>query len=110
MSHFVVYALTRNVGIDIVPPVPLRRLQSRHSRRDIPLSLSPSEFLISRNSYKPSCYRAGEPSAYYFGNGIFRPAREAHVERKIARPHPVPFYLRLILSQIRLGGVTFIIF
>lgn len=61
MSHFAVYALTRNVGIDIVPPAAASHypdLQSSvlaHSpTRDIPLypALSPSEFLISPNSYR----------------------------------------------------------
>lgn len=81
MSHFAVYALTRNVGIDIVPPAPLAPgLQSRHSRRNIPPSPPPS-----RISDFAKFLRAGRVIAprwnakrVYFGDGIFRPA---HVER-----------------------------
>lgn len=98
MSHFAVYALTRNVGIDIVPLPPLRPdLQSRHSRRDIPLLSPPSEFLISRNSYKPAVLSRRRASRaapecrarIFWQRYILCPAPGAHVERKITRPRPV---------------------
>lgn len=68
MSHFAVYALTRNVGIDIVPPAPLSpRVHSPGIPGAIFLPLPhPREFLISRNSYEPVALsrRVGMPSAY----------------------------------------------
>lgn len=80
MSHFAVYALTRNVGIDIVPPAPLcTRLQSRHSRREYSSPL-PAErisdfakFLQAGRVIAPPELREPRRNAerVYFGNGIF---------------------------------------
>lgn len=99
MSHFAVYALTRNVGIDIVPPAPLcPDCSPGIPGANIPPLYPPSEFLISRNSYKPAvlsrrrCFasRAGMPSAYILATVYsLSCSGRAHVERKIARPHPV---------------------
>lgn len=62
MSHFAVYALTRNVGIDIVPPARLcPRLQSRHSRRDTPLPLPAGRISdFAKFLQAGRCYRAAE--------------------------------------------------
>lgn len=117
MSHFAVYALTRDVGIDIVPPAPPVPLPpSRDCSPGIPGAIFLSEFLISRNSYKPVvCYRAtessasrvGMPSAYILATMY----SAVQLERRTLKAKDLLFYLRLRrFSQIRFGRIKFVIF
>jgi len=116
MSHFAVYALTRDVGIDIVPPAPPPPpsslhpgLQSRHSRRDIPLRISDfAKFLqagrvLSRHRVPRA---ALECQARIFWQRFRRSARGAHVERKSVLPRlsPAP---KIFANPIRTNHVYY---
>lgn len=83
MSHFAVYALTRNVGIDIVPLPPLRpgTAVPAFPARYFPPPPPPRRSRISdfaKFLQAGRCYRATElreprwnAKRVYFGNGIY---------------------------------------
>lgn len=91
MSHFAVYALTRNVGIDIVPPVPPSRGCSPGIPGASSLLLSRisdfAKFLRAGRVITPPCpaSRLGMPSAYILATAYAVQHGGAHAERKITR-------------------------